>query len=198
MFCQENSGSGRERGRKNRTFGRDFLPPNGDKNVPAPYEVPPAELHHSPWGSLTPRNRLSINPPWGKNDGCCPVWPDWDCSPRGIWQGGKVAAMLQKSIEGAYGDLDSTRHVRYSLTRRDDMADGTSSMSQETRAMLEGMHDFKLSINQNEDGTYMSNAQGGFLTGASSSAGTLNINDTKQGAFRPRYHYLWERAMGRK
>lgn len=112
--------------------------------------------------------------------------------------GSDVAAMLQKSIEGAYGDSASPRHVRYNLTLRDDLANLPADAPQETRAMYEGMYDYKLSINCNKDGSYMTDEQGQMLRGGGSSSGSMNLNDTKPDAHRPRYHYLWERAMGRK
>ena len=64
--------------------------------------------------------------------------------------------------------------------------------------MHEEMYDYKLSINCNEDGSFMANEQGNVQRSGSSSAGTLSLSDTKPDAHRPRYHYLWERAMGRK
>ena len=73
--------------------------------------------------------------------------------------GPDVAAMLQKSIEGVYGDLDSPRHVRYSLTRRDDLANLPINAPQEIRAIYGEMYDYKLSINCNEDGSFMANEQ---------------------------------------
>lgn len=111
--------------------------------------------------------------------------------------GADVAAMLQPSISEAYGDSTSPRHVRYNLTRRDDLAN-VPNASQEIRAMYEGMYNCNTQINQNEDGSYMTDENGNPLRGGGSSSGTFNLTDTKPDAFRPRYHYLWEREMGRR
>ncbi len=110
--------------------------------------------------------------------------------------GPDVAAMLQPSIEAAYGDLTYPRHVRYKLTLSKNQA--PANASEETRAMYEGLYDYTLSTNQNEDGSYMTDAQGLMVRGGGSSTGTFNLNDTKPEAHRPRYHYLWEREMRRK
>ena len=53
-------------------------------------------------------------------------------------------------------------------------------------------------MNCKVDGSPIRNEQENLLGSSSSSAGTLSLNDTKPEAHRPRYHYLWERAMGRK
>ncbi|MCW1925073.1 hypothetical protein OKA05_21105 [Luteolibacter arcticus] len=108
--------------------------------------------------------------------------------------GRDVAAALQLSIDQAYREFEFPRHVNYSLKWRENTV--ADNAPPEIRAMLEGMHDFKIGVNTNEDGSYMTDAQGMILQGASSSSGSLNVNDTKEGRFVPRYHYLWERGNG--
>lgn len=74
--------------------------------------------------------------------------------------GPDVAAMLQPSIETAYSESVAPRYVRYSLTRRDELANLPADAPKEVRASYEGMYDYKISTNQNEDGSYMRNEQG--------------------------------------
>jgi hypothetical protein len=112
--------------------------------------------------------------------------------------GPDVAAMLHPSVSDAYGDFGFSRHVRYSLTRRDDMGDLPANAPKELRAMHEAMYDFKIQTNQNEDGSYMEDDKGHFLRGGGSSTGILYLNDPKPESYRPRYHYLWEREMKRR
>jgi hypothetical protein len=103
--------------------------------------------------------------------------------------------MLQPTITQAYGDCNALRHVRYSLTPRDDLAN-VPNATEEIRAMYEGMYDFKTQTNQNEDGSYMKDETGNYLPGGGSASGTVNVNDTKPEAHRPRYHNLWVQKMG--
>lgn len=99
--------------------------------------------------------------------------------------GADVAAMLQPSISDAYGECNAPRHIRYSLTRRHELAHG-------------GMCDCTTRINQNEDGSFMTDKQGNFLPNGSSSTGIFDYYDTRPEAYRPRYHDLWERERGRR
>ncbi|MEO5714613.1 MAG: hypothetical protein ABIT37_14095 [Luteolibacter sp.] len=112
--------------------------------------------------------------------------------------GPDVADMLQTSVKEVYRDFDAPRHVRYNMTRNDSLANLPANAPQEIRAMQEGLRDFKVSINQDEDGSYMKDPQGMILPNSGSSSGTYNLNDTTPDAYRPRYHDLWEREMGRK
>jgi len=110
--------------------------------------------------------------------------------------GPDVAAMLEPSINQAYADSAAPRLVRYRLTRRDELAN-VPNASEEIRAMHAGMHHFSIPVNQNEDGSFMTDEQGMSLRGGSH-MGTVNLNDTKPESFRPRYHFLWEREMSRR
>jgi hypothetical protein len=110
--------------------------------------------------------------------------------------GPDVAAVLQSSIKEAYREFAFPRHVRYTLSPRPDPV--PDSAKGEIRQMLEGLRDFKIGVNQNEDGTYMTDEQGMILPGSSGSSGTVSLHDPKPDAWRPRYHYLWQQANGQK
>jgi hypothetical protein len=95
------------------------------------------------------------------------------------------------------GLLNLPSHVRYSLTRREDPAT-IEKHPEEIRAMHEVMYDFQVKVNQNEDGSYMTDDQGMMLRNGGGASGSLNRNDTSSEAYRPRYPYIWERETGRK
>jgi hypothetical protein len=107
--------------------------------------------------------------------------------------GPDVAAVLQTSIGYAYREFDFPRHVRYTLTPHADRI--PEDAPPEIRQMMESQRDFKLSVNQNEDGTYMTGDQGMVLPGAQSSGGSIQLHNPKPDAWAPRYHYLWEREQ---
>jgi hypothetical protein len=109
--------------------------------------------------------------------------------------GPDVAAVLQESIKDAYREFEFPRHVSYSLSPRPDPV--PDDAHGDIRELLGGLRDFKVSVNQDEDGNYMTDENGMILPGSRSSTGTVSLHDTTNG-WRPRYHYLWEQQNRRK
>ncbi len=111
--------------------------------------------------------------------------------------GPEVAAMLQPSVEQAYQDSKFPSHVRYVLTPRP-LPEAAENASEEIREMLKGQYEYTISSNQNEDGSYMTDKRGNSMGNGWSSGGGFNLRETSPETARPRFHYMWERTMGRK
>ncbi|MEK7951767.1 hypothetical protein [Luteolibacter soli] len=102
--------------------------------------------------------------------------------------GPDVAAVLQSSAGAACDGFLHPRHVRYTLTPRKDSI--PENMPPQLRRTFEAMYNFTTSVNQNEDGTYMTDERGVTLLGGQSSSGSISLYDPKPDAWQPHFHYL--------
>ncbi|MEK7951768.1 hypothetical protein [Luteolibacter soli] len=107
--------------------------------------------------------------------------------------GPDVAAVLQTSIAQAYAEYQAPRHVQLTLARDPRYAAVEGNLAPDARAMIEGIRNVTVSVNQNDNGTFMTDERGVTLPGIQGLKGTTNINQPDP--FFARYYYLWQQEQ---